>query len=114
VFDIVLNGLQPTIRMHVMQRNATTIDELIKFAKIAEAVVLQASETYNVLLMELMRASVETGQKQAEELKHLASKVAALSVTRVETEICDDGDASDRPTAGQRQVLQTDSSAATT
>jgi len=85
VFDIVLNGLWPTVRMHVMQRHATTIDELIKFAKIAEAVVPTASVTSNAL-MELVRASVEVGQKQADELKQLARKLAALSVAREETE----------------------------
>ena len=79
LINIILHGLRPAIRMHVLQKGGDTLDSMIKTAKLAEAVAPPASDSTNALLMEVMRASVQANEKQAKEMKVLTSKIAALS-----------------------------------
>lgn len=68
IYDIVLHGLRPTIRMHVLQAGADTLDALVKAAKLAEAVLPQSSEASTAALLDVMRATVTANEKQAQKL----------------------------------------------
>jgi len=83
ITDVVLHGLRPAIRMHVLQRGAENLDQLVRYAKIAEAVAPSMGETSSAALMDIMRASAVANERQAAELKTLTGKVAALIGGRV-------------------------------
>lgn len=87
--NIVLHGLRPSFRIHVLQAGVLTLEGILKAAKLAEAVMpAQVTEASTAALMEVMRATVAAGEKQASELKQLTSRVAALTVQREEQEVC--------------------------
>ena len=49
--DIILNGLRPSIRLHVLQKGGDTLNDLIKTAKLAEAVTPAPNDTTSALLL---------------------------------------------------------------
>ena len=83
--DIILNGLKPSIRMHVLLQGGAGkpphLEDLIKQAKLAEAVVVTNSDNSSSLLIEVMKATAATNELQARELKELSNRVAALAET---------------------------------
>ncbi len=84
--DIILNGLRPSIRMHVLQRRGDLTD-LIKTAKLAEAVAPPSNDTTNALLLKYIQKSVEANEKQSDEIQKLTSKINALTRHNEETDI---------------------------
>jgi hypothetical protein len=87
ITDIIINGLRPSIRMHVLLQKAsgvgpTTLEDLVKFSRLAEAVAVQQPDTSTNLLVEVMKASAATNELQARELRELTNKVAALTMVQ--------------------------------
>jgi hypothetical protein len=76
---IVLNGLRPTIRMHVLQKGGDTLNDLVKTAKLAEAVAPPSNDTTNALLLKVIQANAQANEKQTTEMKRLTAKIAALT-----------------------------------
>ena len=76
---IILNGLRPSIRMHVLQKGGDTLNDLIKTAKLAEAVAPPSSDTTNALLLKYIQASSQANEKQSKEIQKLTSKIIALA-----------------------------------
>lgn len=86
--DAVLNGLRPQIRMFVLQQKIETLDDLIRAAKIAEAVApTNIGDSMSTLLVQAMKASTEANKKQAEEIRELTSKFTALTHHREKVEM---------------------------
>ena len=84
---IILNGLRPTIRMHVLQKGGDTLNDLIKTAKLAEAIAPQSNDSTNELLIKYIQASVQANEKQSKEMQKLTSKIAALTGHNDQTEV---------------------------
>jgi len=74
---IILHGLRPAIRMHVLQKGGDTLNNLIKTAKLAEAVAPPSNDTTNALLSKYIQANVQANEKQSNEMQQLTSKIAA-------------------------------------
>lgn len=91
ICDIIVNGLRPQIRQHVLlQRGAGAapqLEELVKFARLAEAVAVPTPDNTSNLLVEVMKAAAATNSEQAKELKGLANKVAALTLAQEDREV---------------------------
>jgi hypothetical protein len=73
--------------MHVLLQKAsgvgpTTLEDLVKFSRLAEAVAVQQPDTSTNLLVEVMKASAATNELQARELRELTNKVAALTMVQ--------------------------------
>jgi hypothetical protein len=83
ICDIIINGLKPCLRMHVLLKTgngaAPRLEDLVKSARLAEAVVVTAPDTSSNLLLEAMKLTAASNERQAKELQQLTSKVAALS-----------------------------------
>jgi len=77
---IIVHGLRPAIRMHVLQNGGSDLNDLIKTARLAEAVAPPVSDNSTALLMEVMKASIQANEKQAKEIRALTNKVSALAV----------------------------------
>ena len=77
----MLNGLRPEIRLHALQsqKGGDTLNDLIKTAKLAEALAPPSSDTTNALLLKYIQASTQANEKQSKEMQKLTSKIAALS-----------------------------------
>ena len=83
ICDVILNGLSPSIRMHVLlQKGAGTnlqLEDLIKYARLAEAVVVAPPDNSSNLLLEVVKASVAANGEQAQQLKKLTDQVMSLT-----------------------------------
>ena len=90
ICDILLNGLKPVLRMHCIQRATTTLEELVKAAKLAEALAPANSETSTNLILEAMRDSIRSNEKQAAEIKALTTRVAALALANADVRATND------------------------
>jgi Retrotransposon gag protein len=77
--DIILNGLRPSIRLHVLQKGGDTLNDLIKTAKLAEAVAPVSNDTTNTLLLKYMQSNAQANERQSNEMKNLMTKIAALT-----------------------------------
>ena len=72
-----MRGLRPNLRSYVIQSNATTLEGLIKAARVAE---VAAAETYQSTTPDpLLSRVLELGEQNAAELKRLAARVATSS-----------------------------------
>ena len=91
ICDVIINGLRPAIRMHVLlQRGAGVapqLEELVKYARLAEAVVVTPTDNSANLLLEVMKATAASNGQQAEQLKKLTDRVAALAVIHEENQV---------------------------
>ena len=63
----------------VLQKGGDTLNDMIKTARLAEAIAPPVNDSANALLLEIMRATVQSNEKQAKEMKALTSKIAALT-----------------------------------
>ena len=77
--DIILNGLRPSIRLHVLQKGGDTLNDLIKTAKLAEAVTPASNDTTSALLLKYMQSNAQANERQSIEMKNLMTKIAALT-----------------------------------
>jgi len=80
---ILVHGHRPCntcIRMHVLQNGGSDLNDLIKTARLAEAVAPPVSDNSTALLMEGMEASIQANENQAKEIRALTNKESALTV----------------------------------
>jgi len=80
--DAVLHGLDPSLRMYVLNQKPDSLEALVRMAKIAQAVAPPSAEGLSAALIEAMKDSTQANQRQASELKELTKKVAALTEER--------------------------------
>ena len=85
LYDAVLDGLRPAIRMMVLSQKPEGVDALVKAARVAEAAAPVSGDTLSSLVVKLMETSAQAQERQTSELKALNSRVAALSVAQQET-----------------------------
>jgi Retrotransposon gag protein len=91
ICDVIINGLRPSIRMHVsLQRSGTgppQLEELVRYARLTEAVVVPPAEDSTNLLLEVMKVTAASNEQQAEQLKKLTDRVAALTEAQEERQV---------------------------
>jgi hypothetical protein len=75
----IVQGFRAPIRAQVIQKGLTTLDETIRCAQLAESAEPLKDDTMSAALLELMKASLESSQKQATELHNLSGKVATMT-----------------------------------
>ena len=102
----VINGLRGPIRLHVVQQGVKTLDDTIRAAKVAEAAASTTPDALTVLMLDAMKANAQASEKQATELKQLATRVAALTGTQAAVEATAGVDAMNRGSGnGPRRAL---------
>ena len=74
----VLHGLRGPIRLHVLQSGIKDLNETVRAARIAEA--SNASDPLTALLLETLKTTTQSAQKQASDIKELSAKVSSLTV----------------------------------
>jgi hypothetical protein len=83
LIGIILHGLQPHIRMHTLNKAEGTLNDLVRTAKMVEAVAPPAIDTQTAILAEVVKAQmqpiIEAIAQQTREQKSLNSKVAAFA-----------------------------------
>lgn len=82
LYDAILHGLRPAIRMMVLSQKPEGVDALVKAARVAEAAAPVSNDKLSSLVMKLMETSTQAQEKQTAELKALNSRVAALAITQ--------------------------------
>jgi hypothetical protein len=87
ICDIVLNGLRPALRMHCVQQGEITLESLIKTARLAEALVPAAVDHSAALILDAVRESIKTAERQASEIRSLATQVMGLKRSAEEVHI---------------------------
>ena len=85
LYDAVLHGLRPAIRMMVLSQKPEGVDALVRAARVAEAAAPVSGDSLSSLVVKLMETSAQAQERQTSELKALNSRVAALSVAQQET-----------------------------
>ena len=73
----VLNGLKPAVKSHILQQGVKTLQDTIKAARIAEATL--STDPISALLLEAIRVTQDSSEKQAQQIKDLTTKVSTLS-----------------------------------
>ena len=82
----LINGLRSSLRLAVVQNGLTTLDNSIRLAKIAEVAAVSNTDTVSRLTLDAMKNTALAAEKQAAEIKALASQVAALTTAKVDTD----------------------------
>ena len=80
LYDAVLHGLKPAIRMMVLSQRPVGVDALVKAARVAEAAAPTGNDNLSSLVVRLMETATQAQERQTAELKALNSRVAALSM----------------------------------
>ena len=75
LYEVVYNGIKPNIRLMVYQQKPTSLDELVRAAKVAEAHAPPDNEELAALIRDAAKASTKAQEKQAAQLKALGTKV---------------------------------------
>jgi Retrotransposon gag protein len=73
----VLNGLKPAVKSHILQQGVKSLQDTIKSARVAEATL--SSDPISALLLEAIRVTQDSSEKQAQQIKDLTTKVSTLS-----------------------------------
>ena len=82
LYDAVLHGLKPAIRMMVLSQKPVGVDALVKAARVGEAAAPVSTDNLSSLVVKLMETSTQAQERQTAELKALNSRVAVLSVAQ--------------------------------
>ena len=77
--DAVLHGLKPSLKIHVVQQKFDTIENLVRAARLAEAVLPPPTDNLSALMVDALAASTKSSQRQAAEIRNLTTKIAALT-----------------------------------
>lgn len=111
ICDIITNGLRAELRMHVLLQRGSglnpDLEDLVKYARLAEAVILPTSESSNNLLLEVMKATTASNGQQTKELRELSNKVTALTLAHEDRQInVIQGEARQGPSAPTQRVYK--------
>jgi len=97
----LLTGLRAPIETHVLAQGVRTLQDTIKCARIADAVI--RTDPISALLTESIKTTFETADRQAKQIKELTSQVGVLSaVAQATIEAPTDLAPSRPPVADQR------------
>jgi hypothetical protein len=82
LYDAVVQGLRPTVRAHVLQSDADTLETLLKAARVAEVAAVPEITTEPVLnqLLAAVQESRQVAQENQEELRRVTRRVEGLTV----------------------------------
>jgi Zinc knuckle len=101
LYDAVLHGLRPAIRMMVLSQKPDSVDALVRAARVAEAAAPVSQDNLSSLVVKLMETAAQAQERQTTELKALNSRVAALSVAQSDAQQTTIN-AADAPAGGAR------------
>jgi hypothetical protein len=85
LYDAVLHGLKPAIRMMVLSQRPVGVDALVKAARVAEAAAPTGNDNLSSLVVRLMETATQAQERQTAELKALNGRVAALSMEHIDS-----------------------------
>jgi len=68
VYEAVLNGLRPNLRLAILALKPNGLDELVRSARLAQAVAPTTDNTLSASVMEVVKASTKAQERQAAEM----------------------------------------------
>jgi len=83
VCEAVRSGLRPSLRLAILVLKLNGLYELVKAARVAEAVTPTTDNALSATVMEVMKASTKAQERQAAEMSALGNRIAKIAALEV-------------------------------